>query len=105
MRIFSLLLVASCLPVHALPAYSQITDSGWACTKAPDGIVNVRSLGSTDSVIVARIRNGEPLNLVGSGRSIDGWWWKVLAWDKSYIGWIKRNYVCTPDFPKQRDWD
>jgi hypothetical protein len=98
-------MVASCLPVPAFPAYSQITDRGWAGTKAPGRIVNVRSLAGTNSVIVTRIRNGEPLSLVGSWRSIDGWWWKALAWDKSYINWIKRNYVCTPDFPKQRDWD
>jgi len=73
MRTFSLLSVASCLLAPALPAYSQITDRDWACTKDPDGAVNVRSLGGIKSIIVAKICNGEPLNAVESGRSIDGW--------------------------------
>lgn len=74
MRTFSLLLVASCLLAPALAAYSQITDRGWTCTKDPEGTGNVRSLGGTKSIIVARICNGEALNAVESGRSIDGWW-------------------------------
>ena len=53
--------------------------------------MNIRSLGGTNSVIVTRIRNGEPLSLVGTWRSIDGWWGRPLLGTKAISAGLKET--------------